>query len=196
MRASEDRYHRDRLRMRVALRFLKLRARTNTIIAWTGLSEDRIRKMYRTYLKDDGPNPKWRPRGKSPRRVSYFWQNARVQQEANWIASLFALLGVIPLGQTSERRYVLPNLTRGTLMCKAFDMYRKLIPSAAIPFEYAVFLVNTLTVGEQLKVGACTECGCLVILDPTLTHSKCCHYCSMPRSWNAAPDSRTRLARG
>lgn len=196
MRASEARYHRDRLRIRVALRFLKLRARTNTIIEWTGLTEDRIRNMYRTYLQGDGPGPKWRPRGKSPRRVSYFWQDARVQQEANWIASLFALLGVIPLGKTGERRNALPNLTRGTLMCKAFDMYRTLIPSPSIPFEYAVFLANTLTAGDKLKVGACAECGGLVILDPTLNHSRRCHHCSMPRSWNTAPDGRTRLARG
>lgn len=182
MRASEDRYHRDRIRLRVALRFLKLHARTNTIIAWTGLTENRIRKLYRAYLMD-GPDARHRPRGHSPQHVSYFWRNPRVQQEANWIASLFALLGVIPLGQTDERSGARATLTRGTLMCKAFDMYRTLIPSSAIPFEHAVFLATTLSAGEKLKLGACGECGCLIILDPTVSHSMRCHHCSMPQSW-------------
>lgn len=178
MRISEDRYHRDRMRIRVALRFLKLHARSSTICAWTGLSQNRIRLLYKSYLADDGPNARPRPRGLSPRRVSYFWQNAKVQQETTWIASLFALLGVIPLDTRGERRYPLPNLTRGTLMCKAFDMYRRLIPGAGISFEHAVFLANTLASGKKLKLGACVGCGSLVIIDIAVPYSKRCHHCA------------------
>ena len=50
MRISDDRYSRDRLRLDLALRFIHLEARTHTIRAWTGLTDDRIRKLYRTYL--------------------------------------------------------------------------------------------------------------------------------------------------
>jgi hypothetical protein len=42
MRISEDRYSRERLCLQVALRFLEHEARTQTIRAWTGLSDDRI----------------------------------------------------------------------------------------------------------------------------------------------------------
>jgi len=46
MRISEDRYERDRQRLELALRFLTHEARTQTIRVWTGLSDDRIRKLY------------------------------------------------------------------------------------------------------------------------------------------------------
>jgi hypothetical protein len=45
MRISDDRYSRERLCLQVALRFLEHEARTQTIRAWTGLSDDRIRKL-------------------------------------------------------------------------------------------------------------------------------------------------------
>lgn len=45
MRISDDRYHRERSSLDLALRFLRYEARTQTIRAWTGLSDDRIRKL-------------------------------------------------------------------------------------------------------------------------------------------------------
>jgi hypothetical protein len=42
MRISDDRYSRDRLRLDLALRFIHHEARTHTIRAWTGLTDDRI----------------------------------------------------------------------------------------------------------------------------------------------------------
>ena len=52
MRISDDRYSRERLRMELALRFLQHEARTQTIRTWTGLSDDRIRKLYRSYMSE------------------------------------------------------------------------------------------------------------------------------------------------
>jgi hypothetical protein len=46
MRIHDDRYNRDRRRHEVALRFIQHEARTHTIRAWTGLTDDRIRKLY------------------------------------------------------------------------------------------------------------------------------------------------------
>ena len=51
MRISDDRYTRDRLRFDLALRMIHHEARTCTIRTWTGLTDDRIRKLYRTYLQ-------------------------------------------------------------------------------------------------------------------------------------------------
>ena len=49
MRVSDDRYSRDRLRYDLALRLIRHEARTHTIRQWTGLTDDRIRKLYRSY---------------------------------------------------------------------------------------------------------------------------------------------------
>jgi hypothetical protein len=46
MRISDDRYSRDRQRFDLALRFIQHEARTRTIRIWTGLTDDRIRKLY------------------------------------------------------------------------------------------------------------------------------------------------------
>ena len=66
MRISDDRYSRDRLRLDLALRFIHHEARTHTIRAWTGLTDDRIRKLYRTYLHEAGGSR----RGAPPRQVA------------------------------------------------------------------------------------------------------------------------------
>ena len=45
MRISDDRYDRERSSLDLALQFLRHEARTQTIRTWTGLSDDRIRKL-------------------------------------------------------------------------------------------------------------------------------------------------------
>jgi hypothetical protein len=45
MRISDDRYDRERSSLDLALKFLRHEARTQTIRSWTGLSDDRIRKL-------------------------------------------------------------------------------------------------------------------------------------------------------
>jgi hypothetical protein len=46
MRIPDDRCSRERLCLDLALRFLRHEARTQTIRTWTGLTDDRIRKVY------------------------------------------------------------------------------------------------------------------------------------------------------
>jgi hypothetical protein len=50
MRISDDRYARERLSLDLALRFLRHEARTQTIRTWTGLTDDRKRNLYRSYM--------------------------------------------------------------------------------------------------------------------------------------------------
>ncbi len=50
MRITDDRYTRDRQRFDLAFRMIHHEARTSTIRSWTGLSDERIRKLYRSYV--------------------------------------------------------------------------------------------------------------------------------------------------
>ena len=97
MRISDDRYNRERARMELALRFLHHEARTQTIRAWTGLSDDRIRKLYRSYMSQARRHLQ-RHRGKSPHQVAYFTRSLRLQEETALLASVLSLLGVVPAG--------------------------------------------------------------------------------------------------
>ena len=95
MRISDDRYSRDRLRLDLALRFIHHEARTHTIRAWTGLTDDRIRKLYRTYLYEAGGTRVARHRGKSPRQAAFFTRSLRMRREAAVFASVSSLFGLI-----------------------------------------------------------------------------------------------------
>jgi hypothetical protein len=175
MRISETRYDRDRLRFGVALRFLQHNARTETIRVWTGVTADRVRNLYRTYLVPVGAPS--RMRGKSPGKTSFFLASSKRRHETVWLASLFALLGVIPSNSGAAIGDRRPNPIRGTRMCQAYEMYSALVPSPEIPFEYAVFLANTLTAGHEMRLGACCDCGSLLVVDRLLRPSKRCHHC-------------------
>ena len=179
MRISDDRYRRERARMELALRFLRHEARTQTIRAWTGLSDDRIRKLYRSYL-GHARRQLPRHRGKSPHQVAYFTRSLRLQEETALLASVLSLLGALPAAAAAA-----PGLTRGELLCQAFEAYRLLLPSAQISFEHAVFLATALGRGDQLRLAPCSECGGLLVTERFALRSVRCHHCSTttpPRS--------------
>jgi hypothetical protein len=177
MRISEDRYSRERLCLQLALRFLEHEARTQTIRAWTGLSDDRIRKLYKSYMARASRYVP-RHRGKSPYQIAYFARSARVQQETVWLASLLSLLGAIPAEPSADGGGVPPTVARGEALCNAFETYRAMVPSSQISFEHAVFLATTLARGEQLRLGDCADCGGLVVTERFPIREKRCHHCS------------------
>jgi hypothetical protein len=177
MRISDDRYHRERLRMELALRFLRHEARTQTIRAWTGLTDDRIRKLYRSYLghaRREMP----RHRGKSPHQIAYFTRSLRLQEETLALATALWLLGVLGCAAEPEAPGCLAGLARGALLCTAFEAYRLARPAALISFEHAVFLAAALTRGEQLRVSWCGQCGGLMVTEPFALRVRRCHHCA------------------
>jgi len=110
MRISDHRYSRERARMELALRFLRHEARTQTIRIWTGLSDDRIRKLYRSYMSQARRHLP-RHRGKSPHQVAYFTRSLRLQEETAVLPSVLSLPGALPLAVRRSGR--------GRLVCAA-----------------------------------------------------------------------------
>ena len=172
MRISDDRYSRDRLRLDLALRFLNHGARTHTIRAWTTLSDDRIRKLYSSYVRAANGPP--RHRGKSPQQVSFFTRGAHAQHETGILASFFSLLGVVPTTKLADAGHTLPSLARGERICQAFELFTAVFPAARISFEHAIFLVTALARGNEIHYGRCTDCTALVVVDRlTLQETRC-----------------------
>jgi hypothetical protein len=201
MRISDDRYSRERARMELALRFLRHEARTQTIRAWTGLSDDRIRKLYRSYMSQ-ARRQLPRHRGKSPHQVAYFTRSLRLQEETALLASMLSLLGVVPVvapvvapaasmpsgcaaapagavsAGAATAAMSLPGVTRGELLCHAFEAFRLLLPAAQISFEHAVFLATALARGDQLRLGDCSDCGSLMVTERFPLRSARCTHCA------------------
>jgi hypothetical protein len=100
MRLTDCRYDRDRLRLEIAYRLIGYEVRTETIRQCTQLSADRIRRLFRDYVRDQPQSCIRRRRGKSPRQMSFFRRTPRHELEAATTGSLLracGLLGKTPL---------------------------------------------------------------------------------------------------
>ncbi|HEU4781452.1 MAG TPA: hypothetical protein VFS58_16340 [Steroidobacteraceae bacterium] len=194
MRISDDRYSRDRLRLDLALRFIHHEARTHTIRAWTGLTDDRIRKLYRTYLYEAGGATVARHRGKSPRQAAFFTRSLRMRREAAVFASVSSLFGLItpqtitvtPIPDSA------PTVARGALLCETFEAYTALMGESQISFEHAVFLLGALLAGDELRVAHCRDCSSVLVTDRLALRTPVCNECSTndPQRANRASASR------
>jgi hypothetical protein len=199
MRISDDRYSRDRLRLDLALRFIHHEARTHTIRAWTGLTDDRIRKLYRTYLYEAGGAKVARHRGKSPRQAAFFTRSLRMRREAAVFASVSSLFGLItpqtlalsalalspptlsPAASASANvrpAESTPTVARGALLCEAFEAYTALMGDSQISFEHAVFLLGALLAGDELRIAHCRDCSSVMVTDRLALRIPICNECS------------------
>jgi hypothetical protein len=200
MRISDDRYSRDRLRLDLALRFIHHEARTHTIRAWTGLTDDRIRKLYRTYLHEADGSGVARHRGRSPRQAAFFTRSLRMRREAAVFASVSSLFGLFaPRAGAIEHKSesdtsLAPTVARGALLCEAFETYRALVGDARITFEHAVFLLAALHAGDELRVANCRDCRGVLVTDRLALRSPMCNDCTGGLE-AAAPAKPRRVAR-
>jgi hypothetical protein len=193
MHVTDERYKRDRLRLELALRLIRHEARTHTIRHWTGLSDDRVRKLYRSYIKP-GAGVR-RHRGKSPAQVNYFLRATTVGAEAHALASILLLFGAISDKPDPASLKKIPTIARGRLLCDAYEAYRRVSPRPRIDFEHAAFLAKALTVGDEIRLRFCPACQALNIVETVTLRDPSCRACEAPMP-EKPPGTRgaTRLA--
>lgn len=201
MRISDDRYSRDRLRIDLAMRLIRHEARTRTIRVWTGLTDDRIRKLYRSYLFDGAGPRVVRHRGKSPQQPGFFTRSDAVRQDAAALATLMQVYGALPRQRVADAARALPGAARGELLCNAYESFRSVHPQSRISFEHAAFLLVTLARGDELRLEPCPGCGSPGIVDALATRPSICGPCGAElapglavRAGRAAPLGRAGLA--
>jgi hypothetical protein len=180
MRIHDDRYQRDQLRHEVALAFIRHEARTHTIRVWTGLTDDRIRKLYRSYIESAPGSGPVRHRGKSPQQPAFFTRSVRAREESSVLASVFRHAGILPRSTTAEGARSLAGPVRGGLLCQAYESYRSLVGTPLITFEHAVFLLAALWRAEELVIGTCRDCGAVVVVDRWAMRAPRCSVCAPP----------------
>ena len=171
MRISDDRYSRDRLRLDIAMQFIRHEARTRTIRLWTGLTDDRIRKLYRSYHVVAGERPA-RHRGKSPQQAGFFLRSVRHRHESAALAGICGMLGMVGRGVPAT-----PGIGRGALLCQAYEAYRATVLAPAISFEHAVLLLAKLARGNELRLEGCPACGALQLADRYALQAPRCPVC-------------------
>jgi Flagellar transcriptional activator (FlhC) len=178
MRVSDDRYTRDRQRLDLGLRLIRHEARTFTIRQWTGLSDDRIRKLYRSYVMGHDAHQVLRHRGKSPRQAGFFFRNAELNFQAAQLTSLYVMYGLLGGSAAGlESRYRVGSLESGALLCQAYEAYLELHVPAGISFEHAWFLLFALGRREEVGIARCETCGGVRLRDLLAKHNLACGNC-------------------
>ena len=168
MRVTQSRYAGELNRFELAMRMLRLQARTGTIARYTELSNDRIRKAYANYVLEHGHNklPR-RKRGRPPSRIGRFLSTPQRLSESTVLATLFMHAGLLVRDERS-RCHVPRNLTRlmiGRRLCDAYDMYRTLIPQGHINLEVAAMLLRAISETQDLIMTFCGGCQAVYVQD-------------------------------
>jgi hypothetical protein len=161
MRITDSRYDRDRSRLSIAYRLIGHEARTHTIRQCTGLSADRIRKLFRDYIRTQPDLPVRRRRGKSPRQMAFFRRSPSLEIEAATIASLLRACALLAGVNLLQR----PSLDEVARFCDAYDTFRELCPRSAISFEHAWYLRHELARHDEYELAHCPDCHGLWVRD-------------------------------
>lgn len=189
MHIGHEKYFRERQRHELALRMIRHEARTCTIRSCTGLTDDRIRKLYKAYAKHVLATPLRRHRGKSPRQVAFFTRSTRIQFEASLLASIFTAFGLVEL-LASEAT----STAAAVRFCDAFETHRQLIGEADISFEHAWFLLHLLRQGRGLQAARCRHCDSHYLRDEVNVAHRSCPVCKLNGYPSAPLAGRQRSA--
>ena len=181
MRLTDDRYASERRQFELALRMIRHEARTRTIRECTGLSDDRIRKLYSTYFRNSGLNNVRRRRGKSPRQVARFVKNADHQLQATTLVALYCagLLVRIDERDRIHACWPRPDVEYGHRVCRAFETYLLLHERPLLSFEWAWNLLHSISFNDELYLAICAYCRSRYVQDAYALEHKTCPSCEI-----------------
>lgn len=176
MRLTDHRYSRDWKGLGLAWRMVMLGARTTTIARWTGFTSFRIRRLRKSYVDESLPIGPLK--GLTPSQTRFFSESVARRCETMVLAGIFRTCGVLPTAGVKFAGPGLRTLGRGHALCNAFDGFRRICPSSKISFEHAVFLLEELVHGVEVRIATCHKCQSLVVHDCLSPRKPTCGVCS------------------
>ena len=181
MRLTDDRYSGERSQFELALRMIRHEARTRTIRECTGLSDDRIRKLYNRYFRTGGSTGIKRRRGKSPRQITRFVKNSQNQMQATTLVALFSagLLVRIDRDDSVHPCWPRPDVEFGHRLCRAYETYLLLHRNPQLNFEWAWNLLQCISYNDELFLANCRNCGVLYVQDAYALDRGACPACEI-----------------
>ncbi|MFC4309998.1 FlhC family transcriptional regulator [Steroidobacter flavus] len=182
MDLENDSYSNERSRNDLALRMIRHEARTCTIRECTGLTDDRIRRLYRSYAHELSEAPVRRRRGKSPRQVTFFVRNTRAQFESSLLASAFAAFGLLQPANMKPSNESDDPLDYGRRFCDAYETHQQLLNTQTLSFEHAWFLLRLLNRSGDLRAVRCRHCDSYYLKDKFNLCRHTCPTCRLKRA--------------
>ena len=192
MRLTDDRYAGERSQFELALRMIGHEARTRTIRDCTGLSDDRIRKLYSTYFKNRPNSNVRRRRGKSPRQIERFVKNPEHQLQATTLIALYCAGLLLRVGNDNRVhcRWPRPDVEFGHRVCRAFETYLMLHDEPLLNFEWAWNLLQSISWNDELYLASCRNCGARYVQDAYALDRKTCPACEIETHRQRRPGAR------
>ncbi|HSG63824.1 MAG TPA: hypothetical protein VLD39_02445, partial [Gammaproteobacteria bacterium] len=181
MRTTDDRYRGERARFELAMRMIRHEARTGTIRYLTGLSDDRIRKLYTSYFKFDAAMPIKRRRGKTPTQILPLIRTpARALESGVFVNLLHAnrlLSSPEPPGPPLRG-----NIEIGNRFCQCYETHHRIIPEPTLTFEWAWNLMLTVRRGDEIGIERCETCATTYLYDLLTLPRAACPACPTLRA--------------
>ena len=189
MRLTDDRYAGERRQFELALRMIRHEARTRTIRDCTGLSDDRIRKLYSRYFRDSGETEVRRRRGKSPRQITRFVKNPAHQLQATTLVALYCagLLLRVEQDNNVHSCWPRPGVEFGHRVCRAFETYLMVHAEPLFNFEWAWNLLQSICYNDELYLAVCSACGSRYVQDAYALDLRICPSCDIEAQRNRNP---------
>ena len=181
MRLTDDRYAAEKSQFELALRMIRHEARTRTIRECTGLSDDRIRKLYNTYFRNAGNVRVRRRRGKSPQQIGRFVKNPYHQLQSTTLVALFCTGLLLRIDERDRVRacWPRPDVEFGHRVCRAFETYLLVHERPLLNFEWAWNLLHSMSRGDELCLARCGECRGRYVQDAYALDLKICPACEI-----------------
>ena len=196
MKLTDDRYAGERRQFELALRMIGHEARTRTIRQCTGLSDDRIRKLYTTYFRNSGVTDVRRRRGKSPRQVTRFVKNADYQLQATTLVALYCtgLLLRVDDANKVHACWPRPDVEFGHRICRAYETYLQIHENPLLNFEWAWNLLQSISESGELYLAVCQSCRSRYVQDTYALDLKTCPSCEIEAQRRRRPGVKSFTA--
>jgi hypothetical protein len=175
MRATDDRYRAEQAKFELAMRMIRHEARTGTIRYFTGLNDDRIRKLYTTYFKFSDA-PVRRQRGRSPTRVGPLVRTPQRALESGVFASLLLANGLFSVDDPPGPALKF-NAELGHRLCECFETFEAFVPRSSLSFEWGLNLLLSLRRGDELGIARCATCSISYLFDMLSLPRASCPAC-------------------
>ncbi len=175
MRATDHRYRSEKAKFDLAIRMIGHEARTGTIRFWSGLSDDRIRKLYTSYFKY-GDEPVRRRRGRSPTQVAPLIKTPLRALESGVFVNLLIANGLLTVDPAQAPK-LKGNVDLGHRFCECYETYCTLVPRANLTFEWGWNLLASLRRGEELGIVRCDACSTGYVVDLLAVPRQSCPTC-------------------
>jgi hypothetical protein len=157
---TEDPILRENRRSALARRLILHGVRTEVISKLTGLTRNRQATVRRRLMVP----AKARLRGHTRSPLGVFLASPQARAEGAALASLCSLLE-IPIELTVPTMPKTVSLAFGERLCEAYEAYCACYPTTEVQLEELIALRSSLAKGDFIRLGKCSNCKCLILID-------------------------------